>query len=107
MAWLEVDGQHALFDTDQKINAVHQAIVDRLTAHNEVHLITKFGVVQGLTFRITKQSRVAHPGCRNPEKDKGLQKFFSSDAEMQSPYITFDFLSKRFEAWDNSRDVLM
>jgi hypothetical protein len=44
---------------------------------------------------------------RNPEKDKGLQELFSSDAEMQSPYITFDFLSKRFEAWDSSRDVLM
>lgn len=86
---LKWDGQHALFDTDQKINAVHQAIVDRLTAHDEVHIITKFGVVRGLTFRITEQSRVAHRGCRNPEKDKGLQEFFSSDAEMQSPLALY------------------
>lgn len=107
MAWLEVDGHAALFDTDQRINAVHQAIVDRLAVHAVVFFVTKFGVVRGITFRITKCSRVTHPECRNPAQDKELQDFLHSDEEMLSSYITFDFLAKRFEPWDTSSNVLM
>lgn len=103
MAWLEVDGHAALFDTDQRINAVCQAIADRLAVHDEVFFVTKFGGVRGITFMITKHTRVTHPECRNPGTDKSLHEFLSSDAQMLSPYVTYDFLSKQFEPWDTSQ----
>ena len=81
-----------------------RAILDRLVVHDEVFFVTKFGAVRGITFKITRESQVTHQECRNLlELDPKLHALLSSDGEMRSPYITFDFLSKKFEPWGASQ----